>query len=679
MDMNVLLKISAGVTGQQAVDQLKTSMDKLQGATDMAGKAFAFLKNNIGVIGAASSIAGLTSLVTSSIDAAAGMADLSIKTGLSVETLSRFGTVAKLSGTDMEEVATILKKISNNAVDAATGNEKMARLFGALGVKVQDANGGLRKADELLIDLARNLQGVDPEVVTKVMTELGGRGGTNVLPFLKELNERIDTTNAKISTEFANAAKEYQDNMILMGDAASKLGKSLANDLLPSMVRITEEMVKSKQGGGDFLDNLWAGIKQGTREVTVDYQNLGKAIDEQKAKIVSLQETLAALSKDSLAASINRFFSPEDMAIVRFQLTEAQAVLKQLQDMQDKRNAPAPEPATGKTDKILGALGANQDNAALKERLNIMQRLKDEVFGLSQGEDALLLQKARAAGMNGKELAQLQALLTQRAQLKAADRELEEATKEANKQREEALRKQKEMMDAGKRVYDETRTPAEKLNIEIARLNALLAQGAIDWDTYSRAIFKAQDDFEGIKDKGKDAMDELRQAVEGWGRQSADAFVEFAFTGKSSFKDMVNSILKDLARMAIYQMVTKPLFGALGGMLPKFANGGIMTDSGPLELRKYASGGIANSPQLALYGEGRMPEAYVPLPDGRTIPVTMKGAGGGTNNVTVNVNVESGSEQVKTNQGAGELGRAISAAVKQELINQKRPGGLLAA
>ena len=41
----------------------------------------------------------------------------------------------------------------------------------------------------------------------------------------------------------------------------------------------------------------------------------------------------------------------------------------------------------------------------------------------------------------------------------------------------------------------------------------------------------------------------------------------------------------------------------------------------------YSAGGVANSPQLAMYGEGRMPEAYVPLPDGRSIPVTVKVAG----------------------------------------------------
>lgn len=72
--------------------------------------------------------------------------------------------------------------------------------------------------------------------------------------------------------------------------------------------------------------------------------------------------------------------------------------------------------------------------------------------------------------------------------------------------------------------------------------------------------------------------------------------------------------------------------GGLGGLLGSifsgfhFAGGGIMTGSGPMALRRYASGGVASSPQLAMYGEGSRPEAFVPLPDGRKIPVSLQGS-----------------------------------------------------
>lgn len=81
------------------------------------------------------------------------------------------------------------------------------------------------------------------------------------------------------------------------------------------------------------------------------------------------------------------------------------------------------------------------------------------------------------------------------------------------------------------------------------------------------------------------------------------------------------------------------LLGSLG-----FANGGVMTSMGAMPLRKYAAGGIANSPQMAIFGEGAHNEAYVPLPDGRSIPVTMNGGSQASQvpNVTVNVINQSG-------------------------------------
>lgn len=116
------------------------------------------------------------------------------------------------------------------------------------------------------------------------------------------------------------------------------------------------------------------------------------------------------------------------------------------------------------------------------------------------------------------------------------------------------------------------------------------------------------------------------------------------------------------------------------------ANGGIMSDYGPLSLNKYANGGVATGPQLALFGEGRMNEAYVPLPDGRSIPVTMKlpqnvGQGGAGNvNISIVVNKDGTSTEAAGDdpQRWKELAGKVRDVVRGELVNQQRPGGLLA-
>lgn len=84
------------------------------------------------------------------------------------------------------------------------------------------------------------------------------------------------------------------------------------------------------------------------------------------------------------------------------------------------------------------------------------------------------------------------------------------------------------------------------------------------------------------------------------------------------------------------------LFGASGGApMVLSAGGNVVTPFGAVPLTRYSGGGIARSAQLAMFGEGDKPEAYVPLPDGRSIPVTMQsvgrgGAGAGAVNVVVN-------------------------------------------
>lgn len=114
--------------------------------------------------------------------------------------------------------------------------------------------------------------------------------------------------------------------------------------------------------------------------------------------------------------------------------------------------------------------------------------------------------------------------------------------------------------------------------------------------------------------------------------------------------------------------------------ISNFANGGIMTEFGSLPLKKYANGGVASSPQVALFGEGKMNEAYVPLPDGRTIPVTMQGGQQQVSPIGVSVNVinQSGT-QLDAEQSSAPRFDGESYIVDVVLRNISRPGTLRTA
>lgn len=105
------------------------------------------------------------------------------------------------------------------------------------------------------------------------------------------------------------------------------------------------------------------------------------------------------------------------------------------------------------------------------------------------------------------------------------------------------------------------------------------------------------------------------------------------------------------------------------------ANGNILRGG----FQAFAKGGMVNKPTLGLVGEGAYNEAIVPLPNGKAIPVDMKGEAGNnvTTNITVNVDNQGGTQTEMTGDQAGKLGKAIDNAVKRVILEERRPGGML--
>jgi lambda family phage tail tape measure protein len=177
---------------------------------------------------------------------------------------------------------------------------------------------------------------------------------------------------------------------------------------------------------------------------------------------------------------------------------------------------------------------------------------------------------------------------------------------------------------------------------------------------------------------------------------------ELVTTGSTDFRtfalnmisDMLDVIIQQLVVAQFAQMLRNILGGVSGGgggfggggvdfvgamNMPKlFANGGVMTSSGPLKLQTYARGGIADKPQMALFGEGSTPEAYVPLPDGRRIPVAMQGGAGAGGGVTVSVNVDaSGTKAEGNSDRSAAIGKELGNVIEAKIISMQRPGGAL--
>ena len=265
----------------------------------------------------------------------------------------------------------------------------------------------------------------------------------------------------------------------------------------------------------------------------------------------------------------------------------------------------------------------------------------------------------------------------------------------------------------------------ESLNLNSANLDGastVLARYQRDMEMLEIALLRGaitQDQFNVAVEGGSIALARQIEEIEKRGQRADDigrslgltftsAFEDAIIKGKS-FRDVIKGIEQDIAKLIIRKSITEPAANAISGAIPGsgissifsnlfggssaasaaaipggigsatasaggflFASGGIMTGAGPVPLRRYANGGIANSSQLAMFGEGSTPEAYVPLPDGRSIPVKMQG--GGTNFAPVyNIDARGADPSILPRMHA--IARATSAQAVAQFAESIQRGG----
>ena len=151
----------------------------------------------------------------------------------------------------------------------------------------------------------------------------------------------------------------------------------------------------------------------------------------------------------------------------------------------------------------------------------------------------------------------------------------------------------------------------------------------------------------------------------------ADAF-------RSMFMRIADHFL-DMAAQMMAAQISKGFLGLFGNAFSSFSFGGSASafpnafdTSFDTSLLSFANGGRPPVGRPSIVGE-KGPELFVPDRPGTVVPNHAMGE----MNIIVNVDASGSSVEGDEQQGR-ELGRLISVAVQSELVQQKRPGGLLA-
>lgn len=231
VNMDAILRIAAKVTGSEGVA-------KLTGSINQAGTAAAGLLRSAGPLGGALgalapavTIGGITALAMKSLEAADAMNDLSQRTGVSVESLSKFKKAAALSGTDIDSVAKKLAKFSRALYEG-----KADSTLTALGLSAKDASGKLKSADAVMLEVANRFKALPDGIDKTAMSmDLFGKTGYEMIPMLNMGGDAIEKMGGKMTTAFAQKANEYNDKLVMIQGKIGGMATSLTIALIPAL------------------------------------------------------------------------------------------------------------------------------------------------------------------------------------------------------------------------------------------------------------------------------------------------------------------------------------------------------------------------------------------------------------------------------------------------------------
>jgi tape measure domain-containing protein len=188
-------------------------------------------------------------------------------------------------------------------------------------------------------------------------------------------------------------------------------------------------------------------------------------------------------------------------------------------------------------------------------------------------------------------------------------------------------------------------------------------------DALATGYATASAEAERLAQRNDDIKDAARDFA-GLGKDVLGGFIKDLRDGKDASEALADALGKLEDRLL--DVGLDALFGGgggggLGGLFSTFfaKNGGVYARGRPQPMKTFASGGVSRS--AAIFGEAG-PEAAVPLPDGRRIPVDLRGpaqASGGQQAVHVTVGVSADNN--------GNLMPFVE-SVSQRTVRQAAPG-----
>lgn len=548
--------------------RLQQGMDKAasiaQRSADQIERKFAALNKVASTVGAALGTAfagaGLTALLRSTVDGIDKLNDLADATGASIGNLSALEDAAARTGTGIDVVGDALIKLNKVLGEAKPGSEQ-ANVLKAIGLGAEE----LRKLDpaEALQRTAQALAGFqDDGNKARIVQELFGKSIREVGPLLKDLAEQ-GQLNASVTEEQAAAADKFNKEFFQLQKLFTDLARDAAGPLVETLNAFSDALKGSDTAMGG-LSGTAQVLAIPLQALTVLGANVAFVFKGVGTEIGAIAAQAAALARGDFAG----FRAIRDAAVADAE--EARRRLDEFEkrilgggtsrSQRDLLRSIEGATVIGRR-SLPGLPGATPGRKGAT--LNVAETPPEALAGALKFIDEADENKVKALR---EQLAELVRLVTEGTKVPdtAFAKLAEDLAKvdPAAKAAAEEMERVKRETDEARRIFDETRTPSERLAAELDKLNKLLQAGRLDWDTYARAVFDAQEAF----DKSlKPAVEEVSEFAKEAQRNIQDALgnsILASMEGNAkSIEDIWKNMLKRMVAEAAAARLAESLFG----------------------------------------------------------------------------------------------------------------------
>lgn len=227
----------------KGIDRAHRRAGELGVRFDVVAKKALKLGRNL-AIAAAGAATGFAVLIKNHIDHADAMSKSARRAGVMTEALSELAWAGELSDVSLDKITTGLQRLSYNMGQAASGADKtLGKAFKQLGIDITDANGQLRSADAVLLDLAESFAAMPAGAdKTALAMRIFGRAGGEMITLLdngktglREMAQEARGLGVVISTEMGQRAEVFNDTLTRIKAGFQGIVTGIAADLLPKL------------------------------------------------------------------------------------------------------------------------------------------------------------------------------------------------------------------------------------------------------------------------------------------------------------------------------------------------------------------------------------------------------------------------------------------------------------